>query len=259
VVLAVGALFTGIGEGAVNRLMDMVSPQESAAAPAPRASTSPALAKEPLTIALRTDIGEAPDEVALKNKESDGTVAATLVSGKIGTWDTFLSKQNGAPVENLVVSMVLTGHRDTGIRIVNIGVEKLGDDSVLDGTFINIRSQGEAKSIELTANLDEAQPRILSEGAPYFPKTTIQLKNGEQDSVVVILKASNRLYRWVFAIDYVDENGAAQRVFINRLGNTFAKASDSPLADAFMLTGKAPKYGASWISNLGEGGFSPLS
>jgi hypothetical protein len=55
------------------------------------------------------------------------------------------------------------------VRIIGIGVEKVQIEPVLAGTSIKLNSAGEAASIELAANLDETRPKILSNGAPYFP------------------------------------------------------------------------------------------
>lgn len=257
VVLAIGAVFTGIGEGAINRLIDAVSSKENPAA------TMPAPAKEALTIAVSTDIGAAGDLFALRRKESDSPVAATLVGGKVGKngepWESFLEKHDGAPAGEVVITMVLTGHRDPGIRVTNIGVEKLDTQPVLAGTAIKLITQGEIESIKLTANLDEPRPRILTEGKPYFPDTNIALKAGEQISLKFTVTASAKFYRWVFAIDYVDESGAPQQVFVNRAGQRFTQASAGPPGDAFTITGKAPKYAAAWEENLGIPGFSPAN
>jgi hypothetical protein len=163
----------------------------------------------------------------------------------------------GAPVGTLVGSLVLTGHRDPGVRIIGIGVEKVQTEPVLAGTSIQLNSAGEAPSIELAANLDETRPKILSNGAPYFPGRNITLKNGEQENLKVSLTASAKLYRWTFVIDYVDEAGAAHKVFVNRLGHTFPDPSGSPLGELFTLTGAAPTYGAAWVENGQFPGFQP--
>ncbi|HCT81072.1 MAG TPA: hypothetical protein DGT23_31795 [Micromonosporaceae bacterium] len=256
VVLAVGAVFTGIGQGAIDRLMDAMSPKENPAATTPASTPTATPAKEALTIAVRTDIGNAGDLLALRSKVSDGPIAAMLVSGKPNeTWESYLGPNEGAPVGEVVISMVLTGHRATGIRVTNIGVAKLNSETLLSGTSITLITQGEKESIKLTASLEEPRPRILNEGKPYFPDRNLELKAGEQESLKFTMTAKTMLYRWVFVIDYVDETGAPQQVFVNRLGKTFAQASESPASDAFTLSGKATKYGAAWEENHGQPGF----
>lgn len=247
VVVAVGALFTGIGEGAVNRLMDAVTSEDS--------QTGPALA-----VAVRTDIGAADDLIALPGVHSDGAIAVALKNGKVTEpWEAFLARNDGAPVDDVVVTVVVTGRRDPNIRIVDIGVAKLSAGPVLAGTSIQLITQGQAESIKLTANLDEEKPRILTEGVPYFPDRSISLKGGEQETLKFTVTASKMSYRWLLAIDYVDETGAPQRVYINRVGKIFAQAADSPAAEAFTLTGSASKYGAGWLKNHPLPGFSAVN
>jgi hypothetical protein len=250
--LGLGAVFTRIGEDTASWLIKVVSPAETSP------SATPTLTRDALTVAVRTDIGDAGDSLALRAQVSDGPIASNLVAGKPGEpWESFLEHHEGAPVGTLVVSLVLTGHRDPGVRIIGIGVEKVQTEPVLAGTSIKLNSAGEAASIELAANLDETRPKILSNGAPYFPGRNITLKNGEQENLKVSLTASAKLYRWTFVIDYVDEAGAAHKVFVNRLGRTFPDPSGSPLGELFTLTGAAPSYGAAWVENFQFPGFQP--
>jgi hypothetical protein len=253
VVIAVGALFTGIGEGAVNRLVDAFSSDDGTPSP------GPTLAKDALTVTVRTDIGIAGDLFSLKDPVSEGPIAFTLVAGKLGEpWDKFLDHHAGAPVGTVEVSLVLTGHRNPGVRITGLSVEKLKTEEILAGTSITLTTQGEAQSIKVTANLDEPRPRVLTkDGVPYFADRNITLKDGEQESLKVTMTASTMLYRWVFALDYVDETGAAHQIFFNRVGRVLPDAGSGPPDELFTLTGPAPKYQAAWRENLGKPGFSP--
>ncbi|MEU8078844.1 hypothetical protein AB0B31_25825 [Catellatospora citrea] len=54
------------------------------------------------------------------------------------------------------------------------------------------------------------------------------------------------LHRWVLGIDYVDDNGAAQRLFLDRLGRRYLDASAVPADGWLSLTGPAPKHGVEW-------------
>lgn len=250
VVLTLSALFTGIGEGIATRVISIFSPADTTP------SASPTLAREALTVAVQTDIGSGADKLALRATEDEGDVAAAIKADKLGEpWEAFLEHHDGAPIGDIVVSLLLTGHRNPGITVSRIGVEKVKTEQVLAGTTIRLISQGEAASILLAANLDEPQPTIMSGAKPYFPNTTITLANGEQQSVAMTLTGSAALYRWAFWIDYADETGAAHRVYINRQGRFFAAAADIAVGELFTLTGAAPSYKAVWEKNFPYDGF----
>lgn len=235
VTVAVGAFFSGIGESLVNRGADALM-----------ASGEPP--KDAFSVALDSDVGDAPDKLALRRTESDGPVAARLKSGRIDeAWGDFLVHQDGAPVEDMVLELVLTGHRPNGISITGIDVVKLKSEPVLDGTLVSIISQGQADTIKLSADLDQARPKIMNGTTEYFTDHRITLKTGEQESINFTVTGSKGvLYRWVLSIDYVDDDGAAQRLFLDRLGRRYQDAAAVPADGWLSLTGPAPTYGVEW-------------
>lgn len=246
--VGVTAMVTGIGEAAANRLVSLFSP-----APTSTTSPAPTSAPEPLTVAVRTDIGTAGDSLALRAPVNDGPVAATLLAGHPEEpWETFLDGHDGAPVGTLVVSLVFTGHRDPEIRVIGIEVERAEGGPVLAGTLVKLTTQGETESIKLAANLDEARPRLLADGEPYFPDGNITLRKGEQETLKLTLTAAERYHRWSFLVHYVDETGAARTAYVDRLGRTSATA---PTGELFSLTGPARRYGARWVENYPIEGF----
>ncbi|MFD0599434.1 hypothetical protein ACFQZ4_49835 [Catellatospora coxensis] len=223
------------GESLVNRGADALT-----------ASSEPP--RDAFTVALSSDVGDAPDQLALRRAESDGPVAARLKSGRIDqAWGDFLVQQDGAPVKEVVVKLLLTGHRSNGISITGIDVVKLKSEPVLDGTLVSIISQGQADTIKLSADLDQAQPKIMSGKTEYFTDHRITLKTGEQEGINFTVTGSKEvLHRWVLGIDYVDDNGAAQRLFLDRIGRRYQDASAVPADGWFSLTGPAAKYGVEW-------------
>ncbi|MFC7761717.1 hypothetical protein ACFQY4_29500 [Catellatospora bangladeshensis] len=174
-------------------------------------------------------------------------MAARLKGGKLGQpAEDFLAEQDGAPVADLRVNLVLTGHRATGISITGIDFVKLRTEPSLHGTLIPVISQGQAETIQLSADLDQAQPKIMKDRDEYFAGRRITLKTGEQESISFLVTGSKAYYRWVLGIDWVDEKGDAQRLFLDRSGRRYPDAAAVPDTGWFGLTGAASGYGATW-------------
>lgn len=246
IVAAVTTLATGIAQGAAAWVVGRLPQSETTSAPRP---------PEPLTVAVTTDIGDAGDRFALTSRLTDGPAAVALMAGDPNdSWPTFLDDHGGAPVGSLMVKMVFTGQRDDQVRVTDIQLSKAETGSVLNGSVIQLSSQGEAQSIKMSANLDEARPRILGEdGKPYFVSGgNIDLKKGEQQTLQLTLTAEERFHRWSFAIDYVDERGQSQRIFVDRRGRISRSA---PTSELFALTGPAKSYGTTWVENFPFEGF----
>ncbi|MGI5522480.1 hypothetical protein ACQEUX_16330 [Micromonospora sp. CA-259024] len=252
-VIIVGAattLVTGIAEGAATWVVGRLPASETSSTSGP-----PGLSPEPLTVAVTTDIGNAGDRFALASKLTDGPAAVALMAGDPNdSWPAFLDEHGGAPVGSLAVKMVFTGQRDPQVRVTDIQVSRAENRPVLNGSVIELSIQGEAESIKMSANLDEARPRIFGEdGKPYFSSGgNIDLKKGEQQTLQLTLTAEERFHRWSFVIDYVDEEGQPQRVFVDRLGRISRSA---PTSELFTLTGPANGYGTTWVENFPFEGF----
>ncbi len=251
--LALGALFSGVGSATADWLVGIVSPSAESSPPAAPTPT-PTTPREELTIAVETFLGETGANFALAAPTGTDGLALRLRSGDIEKpWQAFLDSNRGAQVGFLKISLVLTGHRQPGITITNVRIEKVRDEPRLEGTHLKLYTAGEVESILLTANLDEVRPKLRDGGVDYFPEKQVELQGGEQQSLVIRVTAGRRLYRWAFAVDYVDDKGDKHTVYVDRAGRLSPSVSAIPLAELFMLTGQAPKYGASWVENLGSG------
>jgi hypothetical protein len=243
---AVLAFSTALAVNTASRILPAEAPGELA-------SRSP----YPFAVAVRTNIGRPDTAVALQTTIESGPDAVSLTAGDIGpSWPDYLAAHQGAPVGQVIVSLTLTGNR-TPITISQIRVEKRLSQQPLAGTYIGFPSQGETEAIKIASDLDQPHSTIVAYGENF--QRSITLPNGQQEIVTLTLTAARMSHRWVFAIDYTDDDGSKHTVFINCHGNLTTELASFHDDQLFTITGPASRYGSRWTGRIDGSGFNRAS
>ncbi|WP_141580095.1 hypothetical protein [Actinomadura sp. WMMA1423] len=189
----------------------------------------------------------------------DGPHAAGILTGSEVDDPQGLAKllddAGGAPRKEVGVQLVVTGMRNTPIRITGIGVNKSARTKVLSGTSIQPSTQGQSSVIPVRVNLDQTRAEVRDKsGAPYFSRHNIDLKRDERATIGMTYTAEHATYRWTLSIDYVDNKGK-HTVHIDKSGRQYRTAAEISSGNSFVLTGKARKYKVAYESNNPSPGY----
>ncbi|MGW0822555.1 hypothetical protein [Streptomyces sp. NPDC002845] len=211
---------------------------------------------DPFTVIVSADYTDVPG-VALSKPLRRGDDAFALRRGIDSNekWADLLARQGGAVIDELKVSFVFTGVRDTSVRITDMTIHKLATSPTLSGTAIYPYTQGEVGSIPVHADLDQPRPRILGkDGKPYFAAYDIDLAKDERVTVALSCQADAAMYRWVMSIDYVDDDGA-HTVYVDRGGKLIESRDKVSLKSTFAVTGEAKSHTVVYEGNNSSPGF----
>jgi hypothetical protein len=169
----------------------------------------------------------------------------------------FVRQRNGAPTQQLVMNVVLTGTSANSIRIINMKVIRTALDQVLTGTKIQPPSGGGGEdTIPLVVNMDQPRHDILGRDSHrYFTRRNIDLAKDERVTLNMEFKATKYSYRWLLRFDYVGPDNAKRSVFVDADGNTSAKPDGIPAKRQFALTGMARRYRREFETNFPATGY----
>jgi len=128
---------------------------------------------------------------------------------------TKLRETGGADIQNLTIRVIVEGHRNQQIRILNVRPLLLARATPLKGTlFFSPPQEGSPSTLRMMFNLDEPTPvaheSIQNEkdgympkpGPPFFENSTITLNDGEQQVLMIRTKAEQHYVAFNLAIDY---------------------------------------------------------
>ncbi|MGK5553496.1 hypothetical protein ACSNOI_17935 [Actinomadura kijaniata] len=150
-----------------------------------------------------------PLEYVLPDVVSAPAERTTLLTGAGGhsALRALVERHRGATARRMDLRIVLLGRRD-GVRIVDAAPRIRAARPVPTGTRLVFGAEGEADTIELSADLDRPRPvftRPKDRRTPYFRKHNIDLKRDEQVTLLVTLEARRRAYDVDLRLSYVED------------------------------------------------------
>ena len=155
------------------------------------------------------------------------TVLAQPMAATSPSLERQIHDANGVDIGAVYIRLILQGHRNEQLYILDIHPVQLHRTQPLNGVFFGIGAQGENENIQMAFNLDQLAPEALNvngiqvTNVPYFKTHSISLSDGEQE--VIILQAQTECYsaRFKLAIDYMI-GGQNKEVIIANNGSPFA-------------------------------------
>jgi hypothetical protein len=172
--------------------------------------------EEPLTWVL-------PDQLT---SPEDRTILDTGIGGREGL-KALVERHRGAPLNQIDVRIVLRGNRD-GVRVVDARPRIRRVTSIYTGTLMSFDTAGVTGTVEITSDLDRPRPTFVSPESPresYFRKHNVDLKRGEQVTLIVSAIARRRAYEFDIGLEYVVDGRLQSMVIGPRTGGSVFRVS----------------------------------
>lgn len=187
--------------------------------------------------------------------EPTGKVAATLVDAPSAAYLSLFHDIGAINEGSTALRLIFTGESQQGVRILDITPTILKRAAPWHGDLFDFPLQGESPTIQTSINLDDTFPTVRDNatGQPYFEEKTITLGRGEQEVVIMQVRATRGYVAYMLRVDYLV--GTQQKsVTLNDHGKPFQlSAVNCPRKDiasygqAFL--GRANSVSAARISN----------
>ncbi|PZG55347.1 hypothetical protein C1I98_03605 [Spongiactinospora gelatinilytica] len=186
-----------------------------------------------------------------------GERALLLGAGSGSSRDAIMASHDWAPLGTTDVTAVLAGNRSS-LRIIDIIPRVLARKPVSDGALFVYAPEGVAKTIELSADLDQPAPRFTTTrdttedtardpGTSYFRKKQIDLKRDEPVTLVMSITGSAAYYEFDLQVTVLAEGDRTEQITIK-----------GPDGRPFRVSGIADRYRA-YYGRSALGGWQPLS